>query len=82
MFNTEFNSIAKHPEVDLYPSELQKQIDEMNAFYGMDRPPRFDRRTELMDARVIRGLKKEESEEKEKKLSEYDQRPRRSARLK
>jgi len=32
MFNTEFNAFAKHPEVDLYPQDLQTQIDELNAF--------------------------------------------------
>lgn len=32
MFNSEFNAIAKNPELDLYPAELQKQIDEMNEF--------------------------------------------------
>jgi len=32
MLNSEFNSIAKHPEVDLYPKDFQKEIDEVNAF--------------------------------------------------
>ncbi|KAL8033930.1 hypothetical protein ABFS82_13G189800 [Erythranthe guttata] len=30
MFNTEFNDIAEHAEVDLYPLHLQSQINEVN----------------------------------------------------
>jgi len=30
MLNSEFNDIAKYPEVDLYPPHLQSQIDEVN----------------------------------------------------
>jgi len=30
MLNTEFNDIARYPEVDLYPPRLQSQIDEVN----------------------------------------------------
>lgn len=32
MFNKEFNAIAEHPEVDLYPAELQKEIDNVNEW--------------------------------------------------
>lgn len=32
MFNTEFNDIAENPILDLYPSELQAQIDETNEW--------------------------------------------------
>jgi len=32
MFNTEFNVWAEHPEVDLYPQDLQKDIDVVNEF--------------------------------------------------
>eukprot|EP00243_Klebsormidium_subtile_P012034 TRINITY_DN712_c0_g1_i1.p2 TRINITY_DN712_c0_g1~~TRINITY_DN712_c0_g1_i1.p2 ORF type:complete len:415 (+),score=113.35 TRINITY_DN712_c0_g1_i1:125-1369(+) len=32
MFNKELNAIAEHPEVDLYPAELQKEIDSVNEW--------------------------------------------------
>ncbi|KAJ0457153.1 putative glutathione S-transferase, Thioredoxin-like superfamily, glutathione Transferase family [Helianthus annuus] len=32
MLNTEFNEIAKNPSLDLYPSHLQTQINELNAW--------------------------------------------------
>lgn len=32
MFNTEFNSIAENPNLDLYPTHLQAQIDETNEW--------------------------------------------------
>eukprot|EP01112_Ceratiomyxa_fruticulosa_P015436 TRINITY_DN453_c0_g1_i1.p1 TRINITY_DN453_c0_g1~~TRINITY_DN453_c0_g1_i1.p1 ORF type:complete len:323 (+),score=66.31 TRINITY_DN453_c0_g1_i1:338-1306(+) len=32
MFNTEFNQWAKHPEVNLYPEDLQKEINEINDY--------------------------------------------------
>jgi len=32
MLNTEFNDLAKHPELDLYPHNLRSQIDELNAW--------------------------------------------------
>jgi putative glutathione S-transferase len=32
MFNTEFNNIAENPTLDLYPSELQAQIDATNEW--------------------------------------------------
>ncbi|KAF7801360.1 Glutathione S-transferase family protein [Senna tora] len=32
MFNTEFNSIAENPTLDLYPTHLQAQIDETNEW--------------------------------------------------
>ena len=31
MLNTEFNAFAKHPEIDLYPTEHRAEIDAMNA---------------------------------------------------
>ncbi len=34
IFDTEFNSIAKHPDVDLYPAELQQIVEEtIDAIY-------------------------------------------------
>lgn len=32
MFNTEFNEIAENPSLDLYPSHLQSQINELNGW--------------------------------------------------
>ncbi len=32
MFNTEFDAIAAHPELDFYPEALRAEIDETNAF--------------------------------------------------
>lgn len=32
MFNTEFNHIARNPDLDLYPSHLQAKIDEANEW--------------------------------------------------
>jgi putative glutathione S-transferase len=32
MLNTEFNAIAQHPEIDLYPENLRSQIDAVNAW--------------------------------------------------
>lgn len=32
MFNTEFNHIARNPDLDLYPSQLQAKIDEANEW--------------------------------------------------
>jgi putative glutathione S-transferase len=32
MLNSEFNNIAKNPKLDLYPTKLQAQIDELNAW--------------------------------------------------
>jgi putative glutathione S-transferase len=32
IFNDSFNDFAKHPEIDLYPEELRKEIDEATAF--------------------------------------------------
>ncbi|KAK1415021.1 hypothetical protein QVD17_30790 [Tagetes erecta] len=32
MFNTEFNEIAENPSLDLYPSHLQTQINELNGW--------------------------------------------------
>ncbi|KAJ0263583.1 GST C-terminal domain-containing protein [Hirschfeldia incana] len=32
MFNTEFNHIARNPDLDLYPSHLQAEIDEANEW--------------------------------------------------
>jgi putative glutathione S-transferase len=32
LLNTEFNDLAKHPELDLYPHNLRSQIDELNAW--------------------------------------------------
>lgn len=32
IFNTGFNDIAKHPEIDLYPEALRKEIDEVNSW--------------------------------------------------
>mmetsp|Transcript_16411 Transcript_16411/g.27798 ORF Transcript_16411/g.27798 Transcript_16411/m.27798 type:complete len:151 (+) Transcript_16411:204-656(+) len=29
MFNSEFNALAKNPSLDIYPSELQSEIDEV-----------------------------------------------------
>lgn len=31
MFNTEFQQLAKNPQLDLYPAALQKHIDEFNT---------------------------------------------------
>lgn len=33
MFNSEFNSISKKPELDLYPENLKKDIDEQYDFF-------------------------------------------------
>jgi glutathionyl-hydroquinone reductase len=35
-FNTEFRSLAKHPELDLYPVALRDQIDEVNSWVYAD----------------------------------------------
>ena len=32
MFNTEFNSIAENPTLDLYPTDLKAQIDDTNEW--------------------------------------------------
>lgn len=32
MFNSEFNEIAENPDLDLYPSHLQTQINDLNAW--------------------------------------------------
>jgi putative glutathione S-transferase len=32
MLNKEFNEFAKHPELDLYPEELQQKIEEVNGW--------------------------------------------------
>ena len=32
MFNTEFNSIAENPTLDLYPTDLKPQIDDTNEW--------------------------------------------------
>ncbi|GJP65024.1 hypothetical protein CLOP_g21947, partial [Closterium sp. NIES-67] len=32
MFNSEFNAIAKHPQVDIYPAHLRAAIDEVNEW--------------------------------------------------
>jgi putative glutathione S-transferase len=32
MLNTEFNSFARHPELDLYPENLRSQIDALNTW--------------------------------------------------
>lgn len=32
IFNSAFNKLAKHPELDLYPEHLQKEIDEVNSW--------------------------------------------------
>lgn len=32
MLNAEFNDVAKHPEVDLYPEQHRAAIDELNAW--------------------------------------------------
>eukprot|EP01023_Acetabularia_acetabulum_P063709 TRINITY_DN8041_c0_g1_i1.p1 TRINITY_DN8041_c0_g1~~TRINITY_DN8041_c0_g1_i1.p1 ORF type:complete len:391 (+),score=45.13 TRINITY_DN8041_c0_g1_i1:27-1199(+) len=32
MFNSEFNTICKNPDLDLYPEELREKIDEVNAW--------------------------------------------------
>eukprot|EP00834_Sanchytrium_tribonematis_P004639 NODE_240_length_11935_cov_0.818773.p4 type:complete len:315 gc:universal NODE_240_length_11935_cov_0.818773:9853-10797(+) len=36
ILNKEFNQFAKHPEIDLYPSELQSKIDEVNDWIYND----------------------------------------------
>ena len=30
--NSEFNQLAKNPDLDLYPEPLRKEIDEVNAW--------------------------------------------------
>lgn len=32
MLNKEFNEFAKHPELDLYPEDLQQKIEEVNTW--------------------------------------------------
>ena len=32
MFNSEFNDLAQKPDLDLYPEELRKQIEEVNEW--------------------------------------------------
>lgn len=32
MFNSEFNSLAKYPDVDIYPEELRSEIDAVNEW--------------------------------------------------
>lgn len=32
IFNTDFNSIAKHPDVDLKPSDLKDKLEELNSW--------------------------------------------------
>jgi putative glutathione S-transferase len=32
IFNSAFNDFAKHPEIDLYPEPLRKEIDEVNSW--------------------------------------------------
>ena len=32
MLNSEFDAIADHPELDLYPGDLKSEIDDLNAF--------------------------------------------------
>lgn len=32
MFNSEFNALAKHPEIDLYPEKLHNEIEELNTW--------------------------------------------------
>ena len=32
MFNTDFNSIAENPALDLYPTHLQSQINQTNEW--------------------------------------------------
>jgi putative glutathione S-transferase len=36
IFNSEFNSIAKNPSLDLYPERLRKQIDDVNSWVSED----------------------------------------------
>ncbi|HET6275833.1 MAG TPA: glutathione S-transferase family protein [Candidatus Cybelea sp.] len=36
MLETEFDAVARHPELDLYPHELRSQIDELNDFLYED----------------------------------------------
>lgn len=63
MFNTEFNDIAENPILDLYPSELQAQIDETNEWiypninngvyrcgFAKKQEPYIDAARELYDA--------------------------------
>lgn len=36
MLNTEFNELAENPSLDLYPSDLQAQINETNEWIYND----------------------------------------------